>query len=62
MYGPGFSMLVKLREEWTVVRVGRAEVRMRTMLDAVRPIRIRIERMIWALNVLPIRIRRVLKT
>ena len=60
MYGPGFSMLVKLREEWTVVRVGRAEVRIRTMLDAVRPIRIR--RRIWALNVLPIRIRRVLKT
>ena len=37
---PGFSMSVKLREDWTVVRVGRAEARMRTTLD-VRPIRIR---------------------
>ena len=39
---PGFSMSVKLREDWTVVRVGRAEARMSTTLD-VRPIRIRIK-------------------
>ena len=43
-------MLVRLREEWTVVRVGRAEARMRTMLDEVRPIGIGIVRRIRALD------------
>ena len=35
-------MSVKLSEDWTVVRVGRAEARISTTLD-VRPIRIRIK-------------------